>query len=160
VAIRKAVISDVPAMLALIHQLAEYEKAPEQVVATEEDLTRSFFGENPQVFCHVATENEQVVGIAIWFLNYSTWLGKHGLYLEDLFVITERRGQGHGIALLKELARICVENDYERFQWWVLDWNTPSIEFYESLGAAAMDEWTVFRITGEPLSRLAGESIP
>jgi GNAT superfamily N-acetyltransferase len=155
VAIRRAVVSDIPAILALIHQLAEYEKAPEQVVATEEDLTRSFFNDSPQVFCHVATENEQVVGIAIWFLNYSTWLGKHGIYLEDLFVIPSSRGQGHGIALLKELAGICVENDYERFQWWVLDWNTPSIKFYESLGAVAMDEWTVFRISDEPLRKLA-----
>lgn len=154
-AIRRATISDVPAMLALIHQLAEYERAPEQVVATEEDIKRSFFGDDPRVFCHVATENEQVVGIAIWFLNYSTWLGKHGLYVEDLFVIPERRGEGHGIALLKELAKICVENDYERFQWWVLDWNAPSIKFYESLGAVAMDEWTVFRIAGDSLRRLA-----
>lgn len=154
-AIRRAIISDIPAILALIHQLAEYERAPEQVVATEEDLTRSFFSDNPQVFCHVATENEHVVGIAIWFLNYSTWLGKHGLYLEDLFVIPSMRGHGHGIALLKELARICVENDYERFQWWVLDWNTPSIKFYESLGAAAMDEWTTFRLTGDSLKKLS-----
>lgn len=154
-AIRRAIISDVPAILALIHQLAEYEKAPEQVVATEEDLTRSFFGDNPQVFCHVATENEQVVGIAIWFLNYSTWLGKHGLYLEDLFVIPSMRGQGHGISLLKELARICVENGYGRFQWSVLDWNTPSIKFYESLGAAGMDEWTTFRLTGDSLKKLS-----
>ena len=156
-AIRRAVISDVPAMLALIHQLAEYENAPEQVVATEEEIKKSFFGDNPQVFCHVATEDEEVVGLAIWFLNYSTWLGKHGVYLEDLFVIPENRGQGHGIALLKELAKICVENDYERFQWWVLDWNAPSIEFYESLGAVAMDEWTVFRMTGESMKRLASD---
>lgn len=156
-AIRRAVVSDVPAILTLIQQLAEYEKAPEQVVATEEDLTRSFFNDNPQVFCHVATENEQVVGIAIWFLNYSTWLGKHGIYLEDLFVIPSSRSRGHGIALLKELAKICIENNYERFQWWVLDWNAPSIEFYESLGAVAMDEWTVFRMTGESIKRLASD---
>ncbi|MDP1721012.1 MAG: GNAT family N-acetyltransferase [Candidatus Nanopelagicaceae bacterium] len=155
--IRKAVMSDAPEILALIHQLAEYEKAPEQVVATEEDIKRSFFGENPQVFCHVATDNDHVVGIAIWFLNYSTWLGKHGIYLEDLFVIPEARGEGHGIALLKELAKICVENDYERFQWWVLDWNLPSIKFYESLGAVGMDEWTVFRMTGESIKRLASD---
>lgn len=157
-AIRKAAVGDAPEILALIHQLAEYEKAPEQVVATEGNIKDSFFGENPQVFCLVATENERVVGIAIWFLNYSTWLGKHGIYLEDLFVIPEKRGHGHGIALLKELAKICAENDYERLQWWVLDWNKPAIKFYKFLGAVAMDEWTTFRITGEPLTKLAGES--
>ncbi len=156
--IRKAVTSDAPEILTLIRQLAEYEKAPEQVVATEEDIVKSFFGEDPKVFCHVATNDEKIVGIAIWFLNYSTWLGEHGIYLEDLFVIPEARGEGHGISLLKELAKICVDNDYGRFQWWVLDWNAPSIEFYKSLGAVAMDEWTVFRLSGEPLEKLANSS--
>ncbi len=155
-AIRRAVISDIPAILALIHQLAEYEQAPEQVVATEEDLINSLFADVPMVFCHVATTDGIVVGIAIWHLNYSTWLGKHGIYLEDLFVIPESRGEGHGIGLLRELAKICVERDYERLQWWVLDWNKSSIEFYQSLGAVAMDEWAVFRMSGEPLKKLAG----
>ncbi|MBI3429894.1 MAG: GNAT family N-acetyltransferase [Actinobacteria bacterium] len=155
VAIREAVIGDLPAILALIHQLAEYEQAPEQVVATEEDLAKSLFADLPMVFAHVATNDEIVVGIAIWHLNYSTWLGKHGIYLEDLFVIPEFRGEGHGISLLQELAKICVERDYERLQWWVLDWNKPAIEFYQSMGAISMDEWTVFRMSGGPLKKLA-----
>jgi len=153
--IRPAVISDVHMILKLIRGLAEYEKALDEVVATEEDLKSSFFNQTPQVFCHVATRDDAVVGIAIWHLNYSTWLGKHGMYLEDLYVIPQERGQGHGMALLKELARICVERDYERFQWWVLDWNQPSIEFYKSIGAVGMDEWTVFRLSGDALTNLA-----
>ncbi len=152
--VRPASDEDIPAILALIRGLAEYEKALREVVATEDALTASFFCENPQVFCHVATQDEQVVGIAVWHLNYSTWLGKHGMYLEDLYVVPEERGHGHGMALLKELAKICVERDYERLQWWVLDWNQPSIEFYKSIGAVPMDEWTVFRLSGEALRKL------
>lgn len=154
-AIRPAVLADVPAILELIHALAIYENAKEEVLATEKDLRDSFFSQSPQVYCHVAAENEMVVGIAIWHLNYSTWLGKHGIYLEDLFVIPEARGKGYGLALLQELAKICVENGYPRLQWWVLDWNKPSIDFYESLGAVAMNEWTTFRMTGEALGKLA-----
>lgn len=154
-AVRPAHDGDTPAILELIRGLAEYEKALDEVVATEEALKGSLFCENPQVFCHVATQGETIVGIAIWHLNYSTWLGKHGMYLEDLYVRPEMRGQGHGMALLKELARICIERDYERLQWWVLDWNKPSIEFYKSIGAVPMDEWTVFRVSGEPLKKLA-----
>lgn len=153
--IRSAIPNDIPAILSLIRGLAEYEKALDEVVATEDALMVSFFGDNPQVFCHVATQNETVVGIAVWHLNYSTWLGKHGIYLEDLYVVPESRGHGHGMALLKELARICVERDYERFQWWVLDWNQPSIEFYKSIGAVPMDEWTVFRVSGAALKKLS-----
>ena len=152
--IRRALVSDIPAVLALIHLLAEYENAAEQVVATEQDLIDSLFADSPMVFCHVATKNNLVVGIAIWHLNYSTWLGKHGIYLEDLFVIPDSRGEGHGLGLLQELAKICVENQYERLQWWVLDWNKPAIEFYQSLGGVAMDEWTVFRLTGDSLKTL------
>lgn len=152
--VRPAVASDIPEILALIRGLAEYEKALDEVTAAEEDLSASLFCENPQVFCHVATREDVVVGIAIWHLNFSTWLGKHGIYLEDLYVIPEERGRGHGMALLKELARICLERNYERLQWWVLDWNHPSIEFYKSLGAEAMDEWTVFRLSGSALKRL------
>lgn len=154
-AIRSAVISDISPILQLIRGLAEYEKALNEVVATEENLIASLFCESPQVFCHVATSDDKVVGIAVWHLNYSTWLGKHGMYLEDLYVLPEKRGHGHGMALLKELAKICVQRDYERLQWWVLDWNEPSIEFYKSIGAVSMDEWTVFRVSGEPLKRLA-----
>jgi L-amino acid N-acyltransferase YncA len=153
--VRPARPQDIPAILHLIRGLAEYEKALKEVVATQDALMASFFCDNPQVFCHVATEEEVVVGIAIWHLNYSTWLGKHGMYLEDLYVVPEARGRGYGMALLRELAKICVVRDYERLQWWVLDWNQPSIEFYKSLGAVPMDEWTVFRVSGEALKKLS-----
>ena len=149
-----AKVGDLPEILQLIKDLAIYEKAEHEVLATVEELERTLFGEVPKVFAHVVDVDGKVVGIAIWFLNYSTWLGKHGIYLEDLYVQPEFRGQGFGLALLKELARICVERGYPRFQWWVLDWNSPAIEFYSSHGAVAMDEWTVHRITGEALKKL------
>lgn len=152
--IRPAKVGDLPEILQLIKDLAIYEKAEHEVLATVEELERTLFGEVPRVFAHVVEVDGKVVGIAIWFLNYSTWLGKHGIYLEDLYVQPEFRGQGFGLALLKELARICVERGYPRFQWWVLDWNSPAIEFYSSHGAVAMDEWTVHRITGEALKKL------
>jgi GNAT superfamily N-acetyltransferase len=152
--IRPAKIADLPEILQLIKDLAIYEKSEQEVLATVEELERTLFGEVPKVFAHVVEVDGKVVGIAIWFLNYSTWLGKHGIYLEDLYVQPEFRGQGFGLALLKELARICVERGYPRFQWWVLDWNSPAIEFYSSHGAVAMDEWTVHRITGEALKKL------
>lgn len=153
--IRPALNSDIPAILKMIRGLAQYEKSLDEVTATEQDLERTLFAQNPQVYCHVATVDEIVVGIAIWHLNYSTWLGKHGIYLEDLYVDPQERGKGHGLALLDELAKICVDRGYERLQWWVLDWNEPSIEFYKSLGAIPMDEWTVFRITGAALKKLS-----
>lgn len=153
--VRPASNRDIPAILQLIRGLAEYEKALDEVVATEDALMASLFCENPQVFCHVATQDEAVVGIAVWHLNYSTWLGKHGMYLEDLYVVPEARGHGYGMALLKELARVCADREYERLQWWVLDWNEPSIEFYKSIGAVPMDEWTVFRVSGEALKKLS-----
>ena len=152
--IRPAKVGDLPEILQLIKDLAIYEKAEHEVLATVEELERTLFGEVPKVFAHVVDVDGKVVGIAIWFLNYSTWLGKHGIYLEDLYVQPEFRGQGFGLALLKELARICVERGYPRFQWWVLDWNSPAIEFYSSHGAVAMNEWTVHRITGEALKKL------
>jgi L-amino acid N-acyltransferase YncA len=154
-AVRPAKMSDIPSILQLIKGLAEYEKALDEVVATPEKLMASFFCENPQVFAHVATQDNTVVGIGVWHLNYSTWLGKHGMYLEDLYIIPEARGQGHGMSLLKELAKICVEQNYERLQWWVLNWNRPSIEFYKSIGATPMEEWSVFRLSGENLKLLA-----
>ena len=141
-------------MLELIFALALYEKAPAEVVITLEQITDHFFGVNPQVYCDVVEIDGQVVGFAIWFLNYSTWLGVHGIYLEDLFIKPEFRGFGLGKALLQHLARICLERGYGRFQWWVLDWNSPAIEFYRSIGAVAMDEWTTYRITGQPLDAL------
>ncbi|GAA2400610.1 GNAT family N-acetyltransferase [Streptomyces glaucosporus] len=141
----------------MIRELAEYERALEQARATEEQLRDALFRANPAVFALVAEDDDsgEPVGFALWFLNFSTWTGTHGVYLEDLYVRPHARGAGHGRALLAELARICVERGYERFQWWVLNWNEPSIGFYRSLGAEPMDEWTVFRLSGEPLRSLA-----
>jgi GNAT superfamily N-acetyltransferase len=155
--IRDATPSDIDAIYDYIHALAEYEKAPDEAVLSKSDLSQSLFGQSPQVYCLLSVQDEQVTGIAIWHLNYSTWLGKHGIYLEDLFVDPKFRGQGHGKALLVRLAQICVERGYPRFSWWVLDWNKPSIDFYESLGAKAMDEWTVFRVSGDALTKLASQ---
>ena len=152
--IRYARKEDIPRIHQLIKDLAEYEKAPLEAKATIEQIEETIFGENPVAYCHVAEDDGLVVGISIWFLNYSTWQGIHGIYLEDLYVEPEYRGRGYGLALLKHLAKICVERGYGRFQWWVLDWNTPSIEFYKSHGAVAMDEWTVFRVSGEDLNKL------
>ncbi|MFZ4107743.1 MAG: GNAT family N-acetyltransferase [Candidatus Planktophila sp.] len=156
--IRQAVTADTPRILQLIKDLALYEKAPNEAVATLEQIEQSLFSDRPSAYAHVAEVDGEVVGISIWFLNYSTWLGKPGIYLEDLYVDPEHRGKGLGLALLKELATICVERGYERLQWWVLDWNEPSIEFYKSLGAEAMDEWTVYRVSGEALRKLATKS--
>ena len=112
------------------------------------------FATDPKVFCELVEIDGKVVGMAIWFLNYSTWQGKHGIYLEDLYIKPEYRGRGLGKALLQHLARLCNERGYGRFQWWVLDWNSPAIEFYHSIGASPMSEWTVYRVEGEPLKRL------
>ena len=156
--IREAKMDDVEAIHQLIIELAIYEKEPESVIASVRDIRENLFGENPVAFCHVAEVDGQVVGIAIWFLNYSTWLGKAGLYLEDLFVKPEFRGSGLGLKLMKTLAQLCVDRGYERFQWWVLDWNEPSINFYKSIGAEAMDEWTVYRLSGSALKSFAASS--
>lgn len=155
--IRPAVAADKEEILALIYELALYEKAPDEAKATESQIMESFFCDNPKVFCEIVEVNGEIAGLAIWFLNYSTWQGKHGIYLEDLFVRPQFRGKGFGKALLKHLAHICVERGYGRFQWWVLDWNEPSIKFYEALGAVAMNEWTVYRVSGEVLNQLAHE---
>ena len=117
-------------------------------------LLATLFSEDPKVFCDVVEVDGDIAGMAIWFLNYSTWQGKHGIYLEDLFIKPEFRGRGYGKALLQHLARICEEQGYGRFQWWVLDWNSPAIEFYRNLGAVAMDEWTVYRVFGDALKEL------
>lgn len=153
--IRRAQPSDVEQIVALVYALAVYEKAPEQCRLTAEQLDTALFGPSPAVFCHVAEVDGALVGLALWFRNFSTWDGVHGIYLEDLFVQPEHRGSGLGRALLTALARECVEHGYTRLQWSVLNWNTPSIEFYRALGAAPLDEWTGFRLTGEPLARLA-----
>ncbi|MQA88482.1 MAG: GNAT family N-acetyltransferase [Streptosporangiales bacterium] len=131
----------------------------------EEGLHGALFGPDPKVFAHVAVHDEagqdgEVVDFALWFCNFSTWLGKHGIYLEDLYVRPELRGRGYGRALLTELARIAVERGYGRLEWWVLDWNEPAIRFYKSLGARPMDEWTVYRVTGPALRDLAAGGSP
>ncbi|MFI7321634.1 GNAT family N-acetyltransferase [Streptomyces venezuelae] len=154
--IRTATPADVPVIHSLVRDLAAYEKVPDEAKATEEQLHEALFGERPAAFAHIAEDDASgdVVGFALWFLNFSTWRGVHGIYLEDLYVRPEARGGGHGKALLTELARICVERGYERLEWSVLDWNEPSINFYRSLGALPQDEWTVYRLTDGALDAL------
>lgn len=155
--IRPATIADTEEILAMIYELALYEKAPDEAKATREQIVDTFFCQDPKVFCEIVEVDGAIAGLAIWFLNYSTWQGKHGIYLEDLYIRPEFRGAGYGKALLKHLASICDDRGYGRFQWWVLDWNEPAIEFYKSLGAVAMDEWTVYRVSEEALTNLARE---
>ncbi|MEU1533782.1 GNAT family N-acetyltransferase [Streptomyces fagopyri] len=152
--IRTATPADVPVIHAMVRELAEYEKVPDEARATPAQLREALFGEHPAAFAHLAEEAGEVVGFALWFLNFSTWRGVHGIYLEDLYVRPQARGGGHGKALLTELARICVARGYERLEWSVLDWNRPSIEFYEALGARPQDEWTVYRLTDGALREL------
>ncbi len=156
-AVREARPSDLERIRALIVDLAVYEKSADQVLVTAEQLQTALFGPQPAVFALVAESAGEVVGFALYFLNFSTWEGVHGIYLEDLYVEPAHRGSGLGKALLKALAEIAVQRGYARFEWWVLDWNTPSIDFYRSLGAVAMDEWTVYRLDGEAL-QAAGQS--
>src|ERR1022692_1292312 len=144
--IRPAAPQDVPQIYRLIRDLAEYEESLDEVTATEGDLRRALFADQPAIFAHVAEHEGSVAGFALWFLNYSTWLGRHGIYLEDLYVSR---------ALLGELARVCLQRGYGRLEWAVLDWNAPARGFYDSLGAAPMDEWTVHRLTGPPLRAVA-----
>ncbi|SNS85138.1 L-amino acid N-acyltransferase YncA [Actinomadura meyerae] len=156
--IRYATPDDVPDILRLIRELADYERALHEVKATEEQLTARLFGDDPKVFAHVAEHEGRVVGFALWFLTFSTWNGTHGIYLEDLFVEPDVRGHGYGKALLTELARVADERGYERVEWAVLNWNEPAIGFYESLGARPQDEWTVYRLTGDTLTKAARSS--
>ena len=135
--------------------LAEYEKQPDAVQITAEDRGRFLSGADPSVFAHLVEKDGQVVAIAVWFLNFSTFTGRHGIYLEDLFVREDKRRHGYGRALLKALAEVCVQRGYRRFEWAVLNWNEPSIRFYRSIGAVGMDEWKVQRLSGAPLTRLA-----
>ena len=154
--IREATAADVPQILDFIRALAVYEREPDAVTATEADLLRDGFGPIPVFFCLIAEEARVPAGFAFYFFSYSTWLGRAGLYLEDLFVYPEYRGLGIGKALLQRVAAIAVEKGCPRLQWEVLDWNTPAIEFYRSMGAEFMDTWLNVRVTGEALLRLAG----
>lgn len=154
--IRTATLDDIPVVHALVRELAEYEKALEEARATPEQLREALFGTNPAAYAHIAEDDVtgEPVGFSLWFLNFSTWRGVHGIYLEDLYVRPTARGGGHGKALLTELARICVERGYQRLEWSVLNWNRPAIDFYESLGARPQDEWTVYRLTDDALETL------
>lgn len=153
--IRSAMPADAGLVLTFIRELAEYEKLLHEVEAREDDIARDLFGEQPRVFCEIAEWDGEHVGFALWFYTYSTFQGRHGLYLEDLFVRPEHRGKGLGKALLANLARRCIEEGLGRLRWWVLNWNEPSIAFYRSLGAEAREEWTTFDLSGEALRRLA-----
>ena len=158
VRIEAAAVRDVPVLLRLIKALADYEKLAGDVVATEDQIRKTMFAGVPQAEAVIAYADGEPVGLAIWFHNYSTFLGRRGLYLEDLFVLPEWRGQGIGKALLVHLAGIAVARGCGRMEWSVLDWNEPAIGFYKSLGAVPMDEWTVFRLAGDSLKRLADQS--
>ena len=156
IAIRQATAADVPQVLAFIRALAEYEREPQAVMASEADLLRDGFGPNPFYFCLIADSNEAPAGFALYFYNYSTWLGRPGLYLEDLFVLPGFRGLGIGKALLQRVAAIAVEKGCQRLQWEVLDWNTPAIDFYAAMGAEFLDTWRNVRVSGDALLKLAG----
>lgn len=155
--VRVATPADAPQIVQFIRDLAEYERLLHEVEATEGDIRRDLFGENPRAFCDIAEHRGQPVGFALWFYSYSTFRGRAGIYLEDLFVKPEARGVGAGKALLSRLAQRCVEADLGRLEWAVLDWNAPSIAFYDSLGASAKTDWITRRLDGEALRRLAGE---
>jgi GNAT superfamily N-acetyltransferase len=155
--IRFATPEDVPLVLSFIRGLAEYERLASEVVATEAGLRESLFGPRPACEVLIASHDGLPAGFALFFHNYSTFLGRPGLYLEDLFVLPERRGKGIGKALLERLAALAVERGCGRLEWSVLDWNTPAIDFYKKLGAVPMEDWTVFRVTGDALKKLAKE---
>ncbi|MGZ3376216.1 MAG: N-acetyltransferase family protein [Phenylobacterium sp.] len=155
VKVRVASPADITLILEFIRDLADYERLLHEVECTEVDLRRDLFGENPRAFCDIAEADGVPVGFALWFYSYSTFRGRAGIYLEDLFVVPGARGVGAGKALLRRLAQRCVEADLGRLEWSVLDWNTPSIEFYDSLGAMRKEGWTVRRLYGESLAKLA-----
>lgn len=152
--LRVAHPGDEPAILARIRDLARYENEPDAVANTETALAEALFAKEPRVHAYVVERRGDIVGIAIWFLTYSTWTGRHGIWLEDLFVADSERGRGLGRALIGSLAALCVERGYTRLEWTVLDWNEPAVAFYRSLGATPMDEWTTQRLAGEALRRL------
>lgn len=154
--LRSASPGDEAGILACIQALADYEREPDAVENTVDLLTETLFGAEPQAFAHVVEREGVIVGIALWFLTYSTWTGRHGIWLEDLYVDDAQRGRGYGKALISALAALCVERGYSRLEWTVLDWNEPAIGFYRSIGATPMNEWTTQRLTGEQLAALAG----
>ncbi len=158
--IRPATPADAGLVLAFIRELAEYEKLLHEVEAREDDIARDLFGQQPRVFCEIAEWGGEPVGFALWFYTYSTFQGRHGLYLEDLFVRPAQRGRGIGKALLANLARRCLDEGLGRLRWWVLNWNEPSIAFYRSLGTESREEWTTFDLSGEALRRLAATQGP
>jgi GNAT superfamily N-acetyltransferase len=158
VTVRPATVDDVPLVFGMIRQLADYEKMADQVIATEAGLRDALFGVSPSAEVILASVGDRPAGFALFFHNFSTFVGRRGLYLEDLFVVPEWRGRGVGRRLLVELARIAVDRGCGRFEWSVLDWNEPAIQFYKRLGAVAMDEWTVFRVAGDALQTLARAS--
>src|ERR1700719_2048910 len=153
--IRRARPDEAGLVLSLVRELAEYEKLLHEVEATEAMIGEALFGSNVRLFCDIAEWNGEAAGFAVWFINFSTFSGRSGIYLEDLFVRPALRGKGIGKALLSHLAKACVTNNWSRLQWSVLDWNTPSIEFYKSLGAVLLDEWTICKVAGPALTALA-----
>ncbi|GKQ54933.1 GNAT family N-acetyltransferase [Bradyrhizobium sp. Ce-3] len=153
--IRRARPDEAGLVFSLVRELADYEKLLHEVHASEADIAEALFGANPRLYCDIAEWNGEPAGFAVWFVNFSTFAGRHGIYLEDLFVRPALRGKGIGKALLVHLAKQCLANGWSRLQWAVLDWNAPSIAFYKSLGAELMDEWTICRVSGEALSALA-----
>jgi GNAT superfamily N-acetyltransferase len=155
VEIRNARVTDSALILRFITELARYEKAENEVTATESDIRNSLFGNRSTTSALICTLNRNPIGFAVYFFNYSTWLGKHGLYLEDLYVSPDNRGAGAGTALLKHLAKMAVSNDCSRFEWSVLDWNKPAIKFYQAIGAKPQDEWVGYRLTGKALEEFA-----
>ena len=155
--IRDAEPADVPVLLELIRELAVYEKEPDAVDATEELLSEALFGADAVASCSVAELDGEVVGLALWYRSFSTWVGRPGMWLEDLYVRPQGRGHGLGVELLRTLAQICVERGYERFEWEVLDWNSPAHGFYRSVGALPQDEWTRWRVAGDALAALAAD---
>lgn len=158
--IRAATPADTTLIFALVCELADYERLQGEVDATPETIAQALFAPEPRLFCDIAEWNGEAAGFAVWFLNFSTFRGRHGIYLEDLYVRPEMRGRGIGKALMRRLALHCVERDLARFEWAVLDWNAPSIAFYESIGAKVMGEWKVCRLSGAALAQFAREGAP
>jgi GNAT superfamily N-acetyltransferase len=158
--IRTAAEHDVDTLVQLIHDLARFERSADSVTINRSLLHAALFGDSPSLFAHVAEEGGNILAMAIWFLNFSTWTGRNGIYLEDLYVRPEARGRGIGRALIAELASIAHRSGYGRVEWSVLDWNETALRFYRSLGAVPMDEWTGYRLAGPPLAALAGQGPP